>query len=157
MKLDLKRIRPKIQFVQDNLSFLRELAAMSEAEFAADRRSYYAAVHALQISVEAMLDIFSHIVARLHLGAPTTDRETLEAALKKGLIPEEHFQRYWDMTKFRNKVVHGHIDVDAPKVYQMLQNDLDDFDLFFNDVSRIIESDRAKENDADRKKTNSKR
>jgi hypothetical protein len=38
MKLDLKRIRPKIQFVQDNLTFLRELAAIGEAEFVADRK-----------------------------------------------------------------------------------------------------------------------
>lgn len=116
---------------------------MDEIAFVNDRRSFYAAVHALQISIEAMLDIFAHIVARLHLVIPRNDRETLEALRDKGEISQEHFQRYFEMSKFRNKVVHGYIDVNAPKVYQILQNELRDFDLFFADVKHIIEQEQA--------------
>jgi uncharacterized protein YutE (UPF0331/DUF86 family) len=158
MRLDLKRIEAKIQFIEENLAFLRELGASSEQEFAADRRSFYAAIHALQISIEALLDIFSHIVARLHLGAPSNDREILEVMLKKERIPEAHFRRYLEMGKFRNKVVHGYIDVDPRTVYKMLQTELGDFRLFFDDVRRIIESEQARgRNAADQRKTNPKR
>ena len=74
MRLDLKRIQEKIQFIQNNLALLRGWSNVEERDFVQDTRSFYAAVHALQISIEAMLDAFSHVVARLHLGAPTTDR-----------------------------------------------------------------------------------
>jgi uncharacterized protein YutE (UPF0331/DUF86 family) len=108
------------------------------------RVKFYAGVHALQVSIEAMLDILTHIVARLHLGAPTDDRTTLETARKHNLISEDHLRRYVQMNKFRNKVVHGYIDVDAHKVYAMLQNDLGDFQLFFDDVRQVIEQERAR-------------
>lgn len=143
MRLDLDRLTAKRQFINDNLAFLRELAAMDEVVFVNDRRSFYAAVHALQISIEAMLDIFAHIVARLHLGIPRNDRETLEALRDKSEISQERFERYFEMSKFRNKVVHGYIDVNAPRVYQILQNELGDFDLFFADVKHIIEQEQA--------------
>jgi uncharacterized protein YutE (UPF0331/DUF86 family) len=145
MRLDLDRIQAKRQFIDDNLAFLRELAAMDESTFVSDRRSFYAAVHALQISIGAMLDVCAHIVARLHLGVPRNDRETLEALRDKGVISQEHFQRYFEMSKFRNKVVHGYIDVNAPTVYQTLQNDLGDFDLFFADVKRMIAQEQERD------------
>lgn len=151
MKLDLKRIEAKIQFIKDNLVLLQELSAHSESEFVADKVKFYAGIHALQISTEAMLDVFTHIVARLHLGAPTNDRETLEIMLQKGLISQEHFQRYFQMNKFRNKVVHGYMDVDAKKVFQMLQENLGDFQSFFDDLRRIIEGEQAKEKSAKKK------
>lgn len=78
-RLDLERLETKRQFIDDNLAFLRELAAIEKSAFVNDRTRFYAAVHALQICIEAMLDMFAHLVARLHLGVPRDDRETLEA------------------------------------------------------------------------------
>ncbi len=157
MRLDEKRIDLRIQFIKDNLVFLRELAARSEAEFEVDRVTFYAAVHALQISIEAMLDIFSHISARLHLGVPANDKELLDAVLDKKLISEQHHRRYFQMNKFRNKVVHGYLDVDAKKVYGMLQDDLGDFDMFFEDIGRIVASEQAQNRNSQRKKLNGKK
>ncbi len=154
MDLDLKRIEAKLQYVKDNLSLLQDMSADSETAFVTDKVKFYAAVHALQVSIEAMLDTFSHIIARLHLGVPTNDRETLEIALTNRLTTKEHFQRFVGMNKFRNKVVHGYLDVDAKTVYQMLQKDLDDFQFFFDDVHRVIEIERAKEKNGKRSKAN---
>ncbi len=154
MKLDEQRIAAKIQFIEDNLALLERLAAYSESEFTKDMVTFYAAIHALQISIEAMLDILTHIVSRLHLVAPTDDRATLEAALKHELISQDHFQRFFQMNKFRNRVVHGYMDVTASKVYQMLRTDLGDFQSFFEDIRQVIEKEQAKEKNG--KRTNSK-
>lgn len=156
MKLDEKRIEVKVRFIKKNLAFLETLRYYSETEFMGDQRNFYSAVHALQVSIEAMLDIFTHIVARLHLGAPANDHETLQAVLDKGLISQDHFQRYFQMNKFRNKVVHGYLDVDAKKVYAMLQVNLGDFQLFFDDVRQVIEKEQAKEKSVKTKKSNGK-
>ena len=154
MKLDEERIQAKTQFIEKNLSFLQQFANSSESDFVEDLRNFYSAVHALQISIEAMLDIFTHIVARLHLGATTDDRETLDLLLKRGLISQDHFQRYFHMNKFRNRVVHGYMDVDARKVHKMIQEELGDFQLFFDDVKQIINDERAKEKNNKKKKAN---
>lgn len=157
MKLDLDRIETKIQFIKKNLSFLQGLTDYSESEFVKDMRNFYSAVHALQISIEAMLDVFTHIVARLHLGAPSNDHETLQVARDQGLINAEQYQKFFDMNKFRNKVVHGYLDVDAKKIYKMLHHDLGDFQLFFDAVRRVVEREQAKEKNSRAKKTNSKK
>lgn len=145
MRLDLARLESRRQFIEDNLSFLRELASIEQSVFVSDKKSFYAAVHALQISIEAMLDMGGHVVARLHLGAPTNDREILEALREKGVISQEHFQHFIGMTRFRNKVVHGYIDVDASTVYKMIQNELSDFSLFFSDMKAVIEQERIRD------------
>ncbi len=157
MRLDVGRLEAKTQFIEKNLIILKPLANLSQEEFLADVRNVYTAIHALQISIEALLDAFGHIIARLHLGAPTNDREILEVMLERGLIPKAHFERYFQMYKFRNKVVHGYADVDPAAVYQIVHNDLGDFVLFFEDLRQIIESERAKDNNTNTKKTNSER
>ena len=86
MPFDLDRIEQRIKFMRDNLKLLNDLTRLSEAEFLSDQRNFYAAAHALQISIEAMLDILLHIVVRLHVGAPSDDHETLEIARDKKLI-----------------------------------------------------------------------
>ena len=48
------------------------------------------------------------------------------------------------MSKFRNKVVHGYIDVDAKTIYETMQKRLGDFDLFFADVKRMIHQEQAR-------------
>jgi uncharacterized protein YutE (UPF0331/DUF86 family) len=152
MKLDMERIQARIQFIESNLAFLQGLARYSEADFLADARNYYSGVHALQISIEAMLDILTHIVARLHLGAPADDHETLNIALSSGLVSEEHLQKYSQMNKFRNKVVHGYMDVDAHLVYTMLHENLGDFKLFVDDIRKVVEIELAKDSNTDNQK-----
>ncbi|MDE3090827.1 MAG: DUF86 domain-containing protein, partial [Chloroflexota bacterium] len=147
----------KVQFVKENMALLRQLSACSESDFVADKVKFYAAVHALQVSVEAMLDTFSHALARLHLGVPTSDRATLELARDKGLTTSSHFAKYIEMNKFRNKVVHGYMDVDPKIIYSMLQNDLDDFQMFFADIRHVVENEQAKERNGKRKKANGRK
>ncbi|MBI5651603.1 MAG: DUF86 domain-containing protein [Chloroflexi bacterium] len=156
MRIDEGRIAEKIRFIKDNLALVEQLGAYSESEFTSDKVKFYAGVHALQISIEAMLDILTHIVSRLHLGAPTDDRATLDTARKHDLIGEDHLRRFIQMNKFRNKVVHGYLDVDAKQVYQTLRNDLGDFQLFFDDIRRVIEQERSKEKNGKAKKVNGK-
>lgn len=152
MEIDLQRVDTKIQFIKDNVALLQQLSAYSEADFAADKIKVYAAVHALQVSIEAMLDIFSHVLARRHLGVPANDRATLEIALEKKLTSPNHFAKYIEMNRFRNKVVHGYLDVDAQTVYALLQENLNDFQMFFEDVRHIIENEHAPERNGKRKK-----
>lgn len=54
------------------------------------------------------------------------------------------------MSKFRNKVVHGYIDVDAKTIYETMQKRLGDFDLFFADVKRMIHQEQARAKESEK-------
>jgi uncharacterized protein YutE (UPF0331/DUF86 family) len=138
MELDLDVIRGRIQFIEDSLKLLESLAPQPLDEFENDFRNVEAAKHLLQVAIESMLDICTHIVARLRLGMPHDDRETLALLRDKGLLPAEHIATYQAMNSFRNRVVHLYLTADPGEVYRILQEELDDFRMFIADVQRIV-------------------
>ncbi len=138
MGLDLDIIRGRIQFIEDSLKSLESLAAYPFDEFEDDFRNVESAKHLLQVAIESMLDICTHIVARLRIGVPNDDRETLALLEDKGLLPSTHVATYQSMNAFRNRVVHLYQDVNMREIYRILQEDLDDFRMFIADVQTII-------------------
>jgi len=138
MELDLGRIRERLQLVQSNLERLEWLATHELATFVADFRNLEAAKHLLQVSIEALLDVCSHIVARWRLGAPADNQETLEVLARQGLLPADHLQTFLEMNAFRNRVVHGYMDVDPARVYEIVGNELGDIRQFIADLEAIV-------------------
>ena len=138
MELDLDVIRGRIQFIEDSLKLLESLAAYPFDEFVSDFRNVETAKHLLQVTIESMLDICTHIVARLRLGVPNDDRETLALLGDKGLLPATHVATYQAMNSLRNRVVHLYQNVSLREIHRILQRDLDDFRMFIADIQRII-------------------
>jgi uncharacterized protein YutE (UPF0331/DUF86 family) len=132
-------IQTKIEFIEDNLIKLEQLSPMSFEEFMADFRNLDSALHRFQTAIEAMIDICAHFVGRLRLGAPSESAGLIRALEKAGLLSKEHAEKYVDMVRFRNLVVHLYAEVDARQVYDILQNNLDDFRAFIADAWRIVQ------------------
>ena len=44
------------------------------------------------------------------------------------------------MTRFRNLLVHVYAKVDDSKIYEFLEEDLEDFDLFAREIARLADS-----------------
>ena len=150
MALDLDIIRGRIQFIEDSLKLLESLATCPFDEFETDFRNVESAKHLLQVAIESMLDICTHIVARLRLGIPNDDRETLALLEDKGLFPSTHIATYQAMNAFRNRVVHLYQDVDTREIYRILREDLDDFRMFIADVQHVVAGQKQ---DADKEAT----
>jgi uncharacterized protein YutE (UPF0331/DUF86 family) len=70
---------------------------------------------------------------------PDEARQVFDYLSRKSLIPEEHAEIYKKMVQFRHLVVHFYVDVQLDRVYNILQENLDDFDLFIGDVKNILE------------------
>ena len=90
------------------------------------------------IAVEAMIDVCTHFVARLRLKTPGNSAETVKALSRAGVLPGDHVDRYDDMIRFRNVLVHLYADVDDERVYVILRDHLGDFRLFVADAWRIV-------------------
>jgi hypothetical protein len=81
MNLDVKRIEAKVQFIQDDVRLLREMSTYTEAAFVVDRIRFYGAVHALQISIEAMTKCKRFILHNRNYSAPLSFRAEREISL----------------------------------------------------------------------------
>jgi len=134
MKIDKERLENKIYYIRSNLKKLKELREISKDEFLEDYRNCDSAKYNLQISIEALIDIGNHIISRENYGIPKTNADTFRILAKENIISRERLKSYIAMTKFRNMVVHLYEEIDENEIYDIIQNNLDDFEYFIKDI-----------------------
>lgn len=78
--------------------------------------------HTLQLAIQAVLDIASHVVSARRFGEPTTNRNLFDLLEREQWIPAELAARLRDMAGFRNVVVHGYESVDLAVVRDILDH-----------------------------------
>jgi len=136
-------IQTKIDVIVENLEKLGSLKAKTYEDFTSDFRNIDSALHRLQTSIQALLDIGSYIIANLGLKMPNTNTEIIKILSDAGYIPHEKIETYIDMSKFRNRIVHLYNQIDTETLYDILLNELDDIKDFYINLLKTI--DRYKE------------
>jgi uncharacterized protein YutE (UPF0331/DUF86 family) len=90
--------------------------------------------HTLQIAIQSILDVASHIVSEERLGEPRTNQELIDLLARHGWIPASLQLPLHQMIGFRNVLVHGYEDVDLSVVEDIARHRLDDLLAFANVV-----------------------
>ncbi len=134
MSVDQEKIRQKMHFIRENLAHLEQFKGMETGSLKSDHIKEAAAIRMLQVVIEAVLDICSHVISREGLGLPKSYLESVELAVQNGLIPREMAQEYKNMAKFRNRVVHLYDKVDTEELIEIINFHLDDFKPFISNV-----------------------
>lgn len=137
--IDKDKIEHKLLFMQDNLIKLKKLQELDKQQFLKDFRNVDSTKYLLQITIEAMLDIASHLIARNRWGKPENNKEHFEILAQNNVIGEQLVNTYFNMVKFRNRVVHLYFKVDDEMIYKILQDNLEDFEVFIKDIIKILE------------------
>lgn len=138
-RIDVERIQQKAQFVRAKVRDLEDIRSRGREQFLADHVLQGAAVHLLQVGIEALIDIAHHVIAREALGLPASYRETIELLARSGILPQAKTADLVQMVRFRNRAVHLYDEIDPEEVYNILEHDLGDFELFLEAiVSRYL-------------------
>lgn len=110
----------KAQLVRANLDKLARIPQATYAEFAADFRNTEAALHLLQTSIQALIDLASKLCASLGLETPRTSFEVLERLEEDGHLPAGSAKRFAPIVGFRNRVVHLYDRIDPEIVHRVV-------------------------------------
>lgn len=87
----------------------------------------------LQICVQNCLDVATHLAAAA--GRDVADYTTaIDRLGELGVLPDDFARRFRAVAGFRNVLVHGYLDVDAALVHRILNERLDDFEVFARHV-----------------------
>ncbi|MEK6546650.1 MAG: DUF86 domain-containing protein [Nitrospinota bacterium] len=132
-------IQTKIDAIFDNLEKLKFFSSKTYEEFIADFRNIDSALHRLQTSIQALLDIGSYIIASLGLRTPNTNAEIIDILSEAGYIPKDQVEKYIKMSQFRNRIAHLYNHIDTEMLYDILTNELDDIKEFYINLLKIIE------------------
>jgi len=106
---------------------LEGLRSYSYDEFVSNPEHYGSAERFLQLSIEAVSDIGSHIIADMELGEISWHRDIPEIFARKNYINSALAEKWVRMIGFRNILVHDYLDIDRHAVFDVLQNKLTDF------------------------------
>lgn len=116
-------------------SFVAELKSLGRpSEIGRDVVQERFVEHTLQIAIQAMLDVASHIVADDRLGEPRDNAELFSILARHGWIGEESVETLENVVGFRNIVVHGYGDVDMQIVRDVAEHRTGDLLHFVEEI-----------------------
>jgi len=120
-------VMQKLSDLRISVARLEKFQLVSLEEFEANPDNFAIAEHHLRRSLEMVLDIGRHIVAKEKLGRPDYYREVLEI-LKNAKILEQSFaKRISGMAGYRNRLVHGYSEISSSELLLIITEQLDDF------------------------------
>jgi uncharacterized protein YutE (UPF0331/DUF86 family) len=132
--IDTPLVIKKLAFIEECIRELRSLARLDD--FDCDIREQRFVLHTLQLALQAMLDVASHIVSDHRLGEPQSNRDLFSLLARSKWIPREHLPTLQSMAGLRNILVHGYLAVDSRIVREIVEHRLDDRLVFSQSIRK---------------------
>ncbi|MBI5561240.1 MAG: DUF86 domain-containing protein [Deltaproteobacteria bacterium] len=139
---DKALIERKLAELEACLAGLEALKAVSAEDFRRNVERQWAAERGLQISVQIIIDISTHILSAEGDTNIEDYTEVIDRLGKKGIIPDSFAAGIRGMAGFRNILVHEYAGVDLTVVYGLLQNGIHDFRRFAGHISDYLRRGR---------------
>ena len=136
---DADLILKKLAFIETCLSELRSLAHPDR--IAVDVKERRFVEHTLQICIQAVQDIASHIVSDERLGEPSENTALFGLLAQAGWLSEQSVGFLRAAVGFRNVLVHGYTAVDPAIVREVLEQRLGDIERFVAQIRARMTTD----------------
>ena len=142
--LNETKIITKLKEIEADLNDLEKLKEFSQKEFSNNRITLSAAENFLRRALEAVFDIGNHILSRYSMRPSEQPKSYVDIAIilgKKKIVSEKFAQeKLTKMAKFRNKLIHMYDVIESEQIHQIIQDDLDDFEIFARCIKKILEN-----------------
>jgi uncharacterized protein YutE (UPF0331/DUF86 family) len=125
-------IQRKVERIAENTSKLRTLLPVSVERLRGDFFLKSGIERTLQVSIEAMIDIANRLTSLANHPAATDSYQSLVGLQELGVIKQA--DRYRNMIRFRNFIVHRYESIDPENIASILAQHLDDFDRFVQEI-----------------------
>lgn len=131
-------LRRRLEQLEEYLTYLRKAQQYSYSDFLEEPERYASAERFLHLSIEALNDMGSHVVADEGLGTVEQAQDLPGTFQDEGYIDDELRNVWTDIIDFRNILVHECLDIDRDIVYNTLQNCLDDIERLRSVFARFL-------------------
>lgn len=126
---DPQVLRRHLFALREALARLRKHAGRSAGELRADSDLRWIVERGLQLCTQNALDIATHIAAGSGLDAPDY-ASAVDRLAELSVLPADFALRLRRIAGFRNVLVHGYLEVDLRVVEGVLNQGLQELDLF---------------------------
>ena len=116
---------------------LGDLIKVDRDEFLHDEGIQAQAERWTQLAAECTLDLANHVIADRGWKTPETNREAFEILAKEGTLDDELASLMTGWAGLRNILVHLYLEVDHERLYEILQQDLDQLETFARQLTNF--------------------
>lgn len=121
MGIDAERVRRRSAYVREQVRALRALRKrLTRQAFISDPYLPAAARYQFQTAIEGLIDLAFHLSAKLAQHAPQDAHDAFETMARQAVLNPSDTPAYHQMLRFRDRVVHGYLDVDNDQLYEMM-------------------------------------
>lgn len=118
----------RMALVQELLEDIRRLPLADRDRFFADRRNLWCAESCLRRSLEALLDIGRHILAKGFAAAVTEYKEVARKLETCGVLSPDEADLLCLLAGYRNRLVHFYHEISTDELYQICATQLVDLE-----------------------------
>ena len=137
-KIRLRTVTAKAELIREMLAAIQTLPLASEAEFSADPRMVAAGESFLRRSLEGLLDLGRHVLAK-GFGKVVPDYAAVADELAaQGILPPESATKLRLMARYRNRMVHFYDEVTPPELYGILAGERQDVEEILTAIQRWL-------------------
>ena len=136
--VDREIVLRRVELIREYGAILEEVVAVPEREFVSDRNVYLKAERCLEVVIQAMLDIGSHIISDRQLGQPARYHEVFTILAEHGVIEESLAERLQGLAGLRNILVHAYLELDRGRVQKLVRDGLSQFEDYVSQVVNFI-------------------
>jgi uncharacterized protein YutE (UPF0331/DUF86 family) len=138
MAPDTEIVRDRLHRIRRYVRDLEGFAKISKEDFLRNTERQYAVLHALQLAIEASVEVAMHICSADGLGVPSTYAESFDYLERERIVDASLSDDLRAMARFRNLVVHAYADVDMQRVYDILTTRTKDFLSYIVTIERYL-------------------
>jgi len=132
-------IRRRLNRLDEYLAVLRRLRKRPQTEFLSDPILYGSAERFLQLSIESLCDMGSHLIVDGRLGTIETYADIPRILQQHQIIGAESAEKWIRMIGFRNILVHDYLEIDRRIVHDVIQNQLNDIEAIGSAFARFLQ------------------
>ena len=141
-----ERIKEHLKYLNRYYLLLLETKKIAYDKFINDAVYLASSERFLQLAIESCLNVGNRLVSLYQFEKPIKTPETYADIFKEmkniDVVDSEFANRLIKMAKFRNRLVHLYWEIDKESVYQFIQNDIEDFQLFQKKVVDFLNKNK---------------
>lgn len=131
-------IGERIEIIEQSLRRLKEIKELTPGRFMLDD-NFAIAEHYLRYALEATFDICAHILSRIPgVKADEYRKMAIEMGRQKIVSIDFAMGNFAEMAKYRNRLTHFYFEVTPEEMYNVIQNDLGDFEIFIKHIKKYL-------------------
>jgi len=131
-------INAMLDIIEENMRLIEKIRSQGFESFSMNFRDIQAAKHSLQESIEACLDIGSHIISENGFRRPEDYKDIYKVLEEEHIIDTELSEKLQEMAQFRNLLVHRYAKIDLKRVYIIMSEDIKDIQEFEKKILKYI-------------------